>query len=110
MRRDPAQYFEWPGTGYCIDETAANVSLAALNTFAEALVAALPIPVVMSLDMHKLQRRTVLCLLCLGFLVSIVGTVRTYYVWKLFDSDDLTWYASPHWICSEVEISTAMVR
>ncbi|KIW02937.1 uncharacterized protein PV09_05983 [Verruconis gallopava] len=106
---DPAQYFQWPGTGYCINETYANVAMASLNTFAEALVAALPIPVVMSLDMDKRQRRTVMLLLCLGFLVSVVGTVRTYYVWKLFNSDDLTWYASPHWICSEVEICTAMI-
>jgi hypothetical protein len=64
----------------------------------------------MSFDMANAERRTILVLLCLGFLVSVVGTVRTYFVWKLFYSDDLTWYASPHWICSEVEICTAMVR
>ena len=72
-------------------------------------MAALPIPVVLQLDMDRAQRNTVLLLLCLGFLVSVVGTVRTYYVYTLFNSNDLTWYAGPHWICSEVEICTAMV-
>ena len=93
-----------------MSEVASQTALGALNIFAEALMAALPIPVILSLDVDVVQRRTVMLLLCLGFSVSIVGTVRTYYVYTLFNSNDLTWYAGPHWICSEVEICTAMVR
>ena len=83
--------------------------MSAFNTSSELIVAALPIPVIFSLRMDPIQRRTILSLLCLGFLVAVVGSVRTYYVWKAFDSDDVTWYASPHWICSEVELSVALV-
>jgi hypothetical protein len=73
-------------------------------------VAALPIPVVMQLNMDSTQRRTVISILCLGFFVSIVGSVRTYYVWLLFSSSDLTWWSGPHWMCSEVEICLGLVR
>jgi hypothetical protein len=72
-------------------------------------MAVLPLPVVFQLRMKSGQRWAAISLLCLGALVAVVGSVRTYYVWFLFSNDDLTWYAGPHWICSEVEICVAMV-
>lgn len=105
----PSNYFLWPSPGHCIQEGYADTIMSGFNTTSEFLVAALPIPVIMSLRMNKMQRRTVVSLLCLGFLVGVVGIVRSYYVWTLFQSDDLTWWAGPHWICSEVEICVAMV-
>jgi hypothetical protein len=59
--------------------------------------------------MESGQRWAVISLLCLGALVAVVGSVRTYYVWILFTNDDLTWYTEPHWICSEAEICVATV-
>jgi hypothetical protein len=103
-------YFYWPGDGTCINELYADTILAAFNTFSELVVAALPIPIVFRLKMSPTQRWSVLSLISLGFLVTVVGSVRTYYVWVLFSSDDLTWWSGPHWICSEVEICVAMVR
>ena len=102
-------YFYWPGDGVCIDELYADTILSVFNTFSEFLIAVLPIPVILHLKMDKTQRRSVICLLCVGLLVGVVGCVRTYYVWTLFSSDDLTWYAGPHWTASEVEICVAMV-
>jgi hypothetical protein len=102
-------YFQWPGDGTCIDELYADTILAAFNTFSELVVAVLPIPIVYRLKMSPKQRWSVLSLISLGFLVAIVGFVRTYYVWVLFSSDDLTWWSAPHWICSQVEICLAMV-
>lgn len=102
-------YFAWPSPGVCINELYADTILSGFNTLSEALIAALPIPVLFQLRMKPDQQWAVLILLCLGFLVAVVGSVRTYYVWLLFSNDDLTWYAGPHWICSEVEICVAMV-
>ena len=99
----------FPSPGVCINEQYALTILSAFNTFSESMVAALPLPIIMSVEMRRSERIAVSCLLCLGFLVSVVGAARTSFVWKVFASQDLTWYASPHWICSEVEISVAMV-
>jgi hypothetical protein len=103
------QYWHWPPKGYCISEGYTDLALSCLNTFSEALVAALPIPMIMRLGMISRQRISVLILFCLGFLVTVVGSVRCYFVYKVFWTDDMTWYSSPHWICSEVEICVAMV-
>jgi len=103
------QYFYWPPNGFCLDEGLVDTVLSSLNTLSEAVVAALPIPMIMRLGMNNKQMAQVTALLCMGFLVSIVGAVRTYYVWILFEADDLTWWSGPHWICSEVEICVAMV-
>lgn len=72
-------------------------------------MAALPIPVLFHLKMRSSQRWEVISLLCLGCLVAAVGVIRTYYVYQSFVYDDLTWYSSPHWICSGVEICVALV-
>jgi hypothetical protein len=83
--------------------------MAALTTFSEALLATLPIPLLFQLSMNPRKRWSVLFLLSLGYLVTIVGCVRTVFLWNLFNTDDLTWWTGPHWMCSEVEISVAMV-
>lgn len=59
--------------------------------------------------MKSSQRWEVITLLCLGFFVAIVGVVRTYFVYLSFVDDDLSWYAMPHWICSEAELCVALV-
>jgi len=102
-------YWVFPSPGYCINEGIATTVLAALNTCSESLVAALPLAILSHLEMSPSQRRNVACLLCLGFFVSVVGAIRTYFVWMTFSTDDLTWYAGPHWICSEVEITVALI-
>lgn len=81
-----------------------------LNTFSEFLVAVLPIPVVMHLRMDRKQRWEVISLLSLGITVSVVGAVRTYYVWlSEIGTYDVSWYSVPHWICAAVEIDLALI-
>ncbi|KAF2666252.1 hypothetical protein BT63DRAFT_53788 [Microthyrium microscopicum] len=103
------QYWAWPPKGTCLDEGLADTILSAVNTFSEVVVAALPIPIIVRLGTYTKQKWGIIVLLCAGFLVSVVGSFRTYYVWTLFNTDDLSWWAAPHWICSEVEISVAMI-
>jgi hypothetical protein len=76
----------------------------------EFFVAILPIPVIFDLRMEKRQRWSVISLLSLGFLVTIVGCVRCYFVWKgMLETYDITWWSEQHWICSEVENDVALV-
>ncbi|RDI84470.1 hypothetical protein Vi05172_g5521 [Venturia inaequalis] len=102
-------YFVEISPGTCINEFYAITTLSSLNTLSEAVMAALPIPVLFQLRMKSSQRWEVIALLCLGFFVAAVGVVRTYFVYQSFHFDDLTWYAGPHWICSEAEICTALI-
>jgi hypothetical protein len=97
-------------TGKCIDNGAAMFVSAVLNTFSEAVVASLPLPVILSLNVGRRKHRSVIALLCGGFFVVLVGCVRVYYVWQTVATHDPSWWAQPHWICSEVEIDVAIVR
>jgi hypothetical protein len=83
--------------------------LSALNTFSEVLIATLPIPVIFQINMEPRQRWSVISLVSLGFLVAVVGIIRTVFIKMEYDSNDPTWMFGPYWICSEVEISVAMV-
>jgi hypothetical protein len=97
-------------TGRCLDVSTAMLSGACLNTISEFIVATLPITVVFHLRMAERQRWIVISMLSLGFFVTIVGAARTYFLWKAIVTYDQAWWAMPHWVCSEVEIDTALVR
>lgn len=64
----------------------------------------------MKLQMPLRQRIGVCILLCLGFVVTIAGSIRTYFIWKsLIATWDETWYSYPLWIAAAVEIDLAVV-
>lgn len=82
---------------------------AVLNTISEFVVAILPVLAVFYLGVMPSQRFSVLSLLSLGFLVVIAGCFRTYYIYRIWNTWDVSWWSTPQFICSEVEIGTALV-
>lgn len=61
--------------------------------------------------MPRKQRAAVISLFSLGFLVTAVGCVRTWYIYKsLILESDQTWYAYPLWIAAAIEIDVGVVR
>ena len=81
-----------------------------INSVSDLLTTVLPIPIVMRLQMPLKQRIGVCILLCLGFVVTIAGSIRTYYSWKsLIASWDETWFAYPLWIAAAVEIDLGLI-
>ena len=81
-----------------------------INSVSDLLTTVLPIPIVWRLQMPLKQRIGVCILLCLGFIVTIAGSIRTYYTWKsLIESWDETWFAYPLWIAAAVELDLGLV-
>lgn len=63
----------------------------------------------MGLNMPLRQRLQVMALLSVGFIVTIVGVVRIYYVWQSFTHTyDMTWYSYQLWTCGVVEVDIAV--
>jgi hypothetical protein len=53
----------------------------------------------------------VVILFSLGFIVTVAGIVRTYYIYQsVVASYDQTWQAYPLWICAAIEIDLGVVR
>lgn len=76
---------------------------------ADLLVTLIPIPIVMRLKMPTRRRIAVLALLSLGFVVTGVGCLRTYYIWKWIVSYDLSWTAYPLYVCGTIEVDLGIV-
>jgi hypothetical protein len=93
----------------CINDGRMMEIAAVLNTFSEIVIAVLPVLAVFRLRVDPRQRWSVIGLLSLGFLVAFAGCFRTYFLWKSISTYDMTWWSTPHWICSEAEIDTALV-
>lgn len=104
-------YWSWPtapGTVCFNDGLSFQVS-AIINTTLEAIVATLPLMAISKLNVNPSQRISVIGVLCLGYFVALAGAFRTLYIFKVVDTFDLTWWAAPQWICSEVENDVALV-
>ncbi|KAI7476150.1 hypothetical protein KC357_g4763 [Hortaea werneckii] len=105
-------YWQYPPNpdAHCLDEGKVMLGGGVINCVSDLLTTVLPIPIVMRLQMPLKQRIGVCVLLCLGFIVTIAGVIRTYFIWKsLMDSWDQTWFAYPLWIAAAVEIDLAVI-
>jgi hypothetical protein len=81
----------------CLDEAVTSLAVGILNCIADLLVTVLPIPIALTLNMPLKQRIGVCILLSLGFIVTIAGVLRTYFIWKTFRTAyDETW------VCFEI--------
>lgn len=79
-------------------------------TTADFLTTITPIPLVMSLQMPTKDRVWACLLLSLGFVVTVAGCIRTYFVWRsMFASWDQTWEGYFMWISAAVELDIAVV-
>jgi hypothetical protein len=111
----------------CVDEGAATLAAGIINCVADLLCTLLPMHMVAKvlylhpdstsleltfsqLQMPKRQRIAVVILFSLGFIVTVAGIVRTYYIYRsVVASYDQTWEAYPLWICAAVEIDLGVV-
>jgi hypothetical protein len=82
---------------------------AIVNTVSEFVIALLPVVAVFRLGVDPRQRWSVVSLLSLGFLVAFAGIFRTFFLFKAINTHDLTWWSTPQWLTSEVEIDVALV-
>lgn len=69
-------YWTFGAADKCMDEGKVTLAAGIINCIVDLLVTALPIPIVMRLQMPFGQRVGVAILLSLGFIVTIAGVVR----------------------------------
>jgi hypothetical protein len=95
---------------HCLNEGKVMLGGGVINCISDLLITVLPIPIVARLQMPVKQRIEICILLCLGFIVTIAGIVRTYFIWRsLMQQYDETWWAYPLWIAAAVEVDLAVI-
>jgi hypothetical protein len=87
------------------------ISASVINVVSDFLVVLIPIPVVLKLNMRSRQRAIVIALFSTGFMVCVVGIVRTVYGAKMTDdkTTDFAWDAFPVYISGAVELYVGLV-
>jgi rhodopsin domain-containing protein len=75
-QESPIQGYWTPGVGICLNDAKTTLANGIVNTVADALTTALPIPMIIGLRMPIGQKIGVMVLLGLGFIVTIAGIVR----------------------------------
>ncbi|KAH7126850.1 hypothetical protein B0J11DRAFT_287720 [Dendryphion nanum] len=94
----------------CLDEGIATMFAGVTNCIADLACTVVPIPLVARLEMPFRQRVAIIFLFSLGFIVTIAGIVRTWFVYKaLILEYDTTWYSYPLWIAAAVEIDIGVI-
>ncbi|KAF3915618.1 hypothetical protein ABW21_db0208306 [Orbilia brochopaga] len=94
----------------CVDESAANIANAVLNSVSDLYVFLLPIKSMLGLRLPLRQRIGIVVLFSLGAVVCIAGWLR---IWQLADvlrrTYDNTWYGPTLYILTTVECDVAIV-
>ena len=111
LRRPISANWDWPTPpgSKCVDIKAMITATSILNIVCEFLVALLPIAAVFHIGVDERQRWTVVSLLSMGFVVAIIGCIRMHFLSVELHTLDVTWYSTPNWVCSLIEIDVALV-
>jgi hypothetical protein len=76
----------------------------------DVLVTTVPIPLILTLQLSPAQKRAVVVLLGMGYIVTAAGAVRSYYsyyiLWRTYDE---TWYEYYGFVASTIENDLAVV-
>jgi hypothetical protein len=74
--RPVSAYWKFPASGKCLDDGKNTLAAGIISSFADLLITALPIPMILRLQMPMSQRIGVMILLSFGFIVTIAGVIR----------------------------------
>ena len=79
------------------------------NTLTDFLVILLPLPIILSLQVHRRQQ-ILLCLLFGGGVATcITGIIKEWYSWQEDSTYDFTWFSYGVWISSTLELNIGLV-
>jgi hypothetical protein len=93
----------------CISEPAFLLASGIINTVTDFIVVILPVPVVWKLQLGRREQLVLVLLFGAGFIVSIVGGIRTVYTYRVTVSNDRSWDIFPVYITASVELYVGIV-
>lgn len=80
------------------------------NNLADMVVVALPIPLIIKLQLPVRQRFGAIFLVSLGLIVCIAGGFRTYFIWfALVSTYDYTWNSYGIYVSAMIEFDLGVV-
>jgi len=106
-------YWEFPRLegSKCREETYELYVTSAVGCCLDAVLVALPIPVIWGLRLSARKKLQAIALLAVGFIATIAAALRAYYAWRLYNSHytDMSWNAYPIYFATDIEIALGIV-
>lgn len=93
----------------CISETNLLLAAGIINVVTDLIVVLLPMPIVWRVKLPVQQQIVLGLLFAVGFFITLVGAIRTYYLYNVTSKWDKTWEAYPVWLTSSVELYVGIV-
>jgi hypothetical protein len=102
--------FPPPTNAHCVDPKFVVFGSGVIKVFVDVMITTLPIPLILRLQLSRPQKRAVVVLLGLGYIVTAAGAIRTYYayfiLWRTYDE---SWYNYYGFLAATVENDLAIV-
>lgn len=93
-----------------MDEGATVVACGSVVAALDVIILLLPLRIITQLQMPLRRKIGVGILLNLGLVAVAAAILRIYYSWKAFvQTYDITWYATPVWVCATIEVDLAIM-
>lgn len=94
----------------CINQTAHLLYAGTANVLLDIVIVLLPLPVIKKLRLPRNQQIALISLLCTGFLATVAGAARTYYLYQANTTSDPIWACVQVWLTSGLELYLSIVR
>ncbi|ROW13325.1 hypothetical protein VPNG_05533 [Cytospora leucostoma] len=95
--------------GKCIDIGLFYFVIAIINMVVDVIILGVPIPRIMALQLNKRDRSSIIGIMLLGGFVCVASVFRIYYLRRLENSTDVTWWMGPGMAWSSIEPSVAII-
>ncbi|OJJ34696.1 hypothetical protein ASPWEDRAFT_112184 [Aspergillus wentii DTO 134E9] len=95
--------------GSCVEINVFYMANAALNICTDVITYALPMKVIMQLDISRRQKIGILIILCFGLFACIASIIRITYIPAMLSSPDVTYVISDAMYWSIIETNTGIL-
>ncbi|KAF2123687.1 hypothetical protein P153DRAFT_303557 [Dothidotthia symphoricarpi CBS 119687] len=77
--------------GYCLDRTPLYMATAVLNMITDILILVLPIPMIVRLQMPKVQKAGLICIFGVGSATCVTSGIRLSLLFPMLKNPDVPW-------------------
>ncbi|KIW24330.1 hypothetical protein, variant 3 [Cladophialophora immunda] len=109
----PVAFFweQWrdPTAGTCININAGGWAAAGINIGLDLAILALPVPVILQLEISRQQKLQILSMFGVGSFVTVVSCIRLQSLINFAKNSNLTFYLQPISIWSSIELDISIV-
>jgi len=93
----------------CLDRATVWYFNGAINFLTDCIIAAMPLPLIHSLELPRRQKMILMVIFGAGYVVCVISILRLIYIYPISTATDVTWESPLAAIWSAVETNTGII-